>query len=78
MNTLFDLPEPEKQLPKRIEDMHTLYGVTPNKTCGTCNHLIRYKQGTTWFKCGLARQSASTATDWRVKWQACGKWEEIT
>ena len=75
METLFDLPEPEEVLPKRIEDMYALFGKTPNETCGTCNNLIRYSQAATWFKCSLARQSASAATDWRMKWDACGKWE---
>jgi len=47
METLFDLPEPEEVLPKRIEDMYALFGKTPNETCGTCNYLLRYSQAAT-------------------------------
>jgi hypothetical protein len=67
-----------KPLPRRIRDMHAVYGVTQGRTCGHCVHLERYSQGTKWFKCGLSRKSSSVATDWRAGWPACGLFLEET
>jgi hypothetical protein len=66
----------ELALPKRINDMHHLYGKTPGKVCGKCAHFEVLKFGGTYFKCNLNRMSKSIATDWRYRWAACGKFEE--
>lgn len=56
--------------------MHKMYGATADKTCAACVHLYTVKRGQTWFKCDQSKISASTATDWRKGWPACGKYEE--
>lgn len=63
-------------LPKRIRDMHTMFGRRDDQTCGQCALLLRRKSGSgarTYLKCTLNRQSAGAATDWRAGWPACGK-----
>ena len=74
-DTLFPLDPPQQPQPRQISDMHTLYGVTPNRTCAHCVHLRRYHQGATWFKCARANHTAGAATDWRARWPACGLFE---
>lgn len=54
-----------------------VYGPGPDQaTCGDCRHLFR-QGGTagTYYKCELRRVSSGPATDHRVGWQACGKFE---
>jgi threonine dehydratase len=60
---------------KRLEYMHNRYGTALGKKCGDCRHFRAYKMSGTYFKCALYRISSSSATDWRVKWDACGLWE---
>ena len=45
-------------------------------TCKGCLHLRR-TPGTsgTYYKCDLAQLSRGSGTDWRVGWQACGRYE---
>lgn len=69
---LFQLPEPEDVLPKRIRDMHTLYGTRQHLTCKTCKHLRRFALGTAYMKCDRTTYTHSEATDWRANWPACG------
>jgi hypothetical protein len=46
------------------------------ETCGTCEHLLPSGNGNkTWYKCGLVPYTSSIATDIRLKWPACIKWE---
>lgn len=61
--------------PVRLRDMHALYRVAAGHTCGQCVHLVTYHQSSTWFKCTLTVQTASSATDWRKRWPACGAFE---
>ncbi len=64
-------------LPKRITDMHTLYGRQDSQTCGACAMCLRRSyHRKTYFKCVLNRQSRGAATDWRASWPACGKFLE--
>lgn len=56
----------------RIAWMHARHGRTEGQKCGTCEHLLR--DG--YFKCRLYGVSMSAATDWRLKWEACGLWKE--
>lgn len=61
-------------LPKRIRDMHTLYGRNDEHTCGQCALLLRRGANSrTYLKCTLQRNTHGAATDWRAKWPACGK-----
>lgn len=61
-------------LPCILVEMHKRHGVTPAQVCGACLFIDRQgRPGRYWYKCGKARQTASTATDWR-KHGACGLW----
>ena len=54
-----------------------LYGPGPAVTkCKTCTHLFSYEQSKRWYKCDLRKMSHSVATDHRVNWPSCGKYEE--
>lgn len=61
--------------PMRLRQMHAAYGRDPEHTCGQCKHLVARKFGRTYYKCDLTRQTAGPGTDWRVSWEACGKFE---
>lgn len=65
---------------RRINTMHLVYGTTPGKTCKTCANLLS-SEGTmyasrTYYKCMLSKMSHGSATDWRIGWPACGRYEE--
>ena len=84
--TLFELPEETQVLtpvaavePKQLATMHARHGATEGQVCGTCNHLCRGRYNTTvYFKCELYTPwTHGPGTDWRKKWQACGKWERL-
>ena len=62
--------------PRRHGEMVRLYGPCPGRRCGQCAHLVRRRYARTYLKCEVAGETASAATDWRAKWDACGKWEE--
>lgn len=58
---------------RKIEAMHRLYGVYMGKRCGECPHLIEHNfRGFHGYKCAVYGDTCSEATDWRLKWQACG------
>jgi hypothetical protein len=63
-------------LQPRILLMYRLYGVTPEERCKSCRHQIWHTPGTTSFaKCALTKRTSGAATDWRINWPACGRWE---
>lgn len=43
--------------------------------CGSCKHLFAHKWSKTYHKCGIGPVSHGPATDVRVRWPACVKWE---
>jgi hypothetical protein len=54
-----------------------LWGPGPEgKKCKTCDLLHCRQYGKRYYKCGLRRDSACAATDHRVGWAACAKYEE--
>jgi hypothetical protein len=56
--------------------MVKMFGYGPlGEKCGDCIHFKRYRQSKRWFKCSLTIQSGGEATDWRVRWPACGKFK---
>jgi hypothetical protein len=59
--------------PPRLAAMHTLFGVQVGRHCGECCYLRRQSR---WCKCGLQRNTGGQATDWHVRWQACGRFQE--
>lgn len=54
------------------------YGPGPEgRICGDCVHLFaRGDTAGTYYKCDLRRFSNGPATDHRVRWAACAKFEE--
>jgi hypothetical protein len=44
--------------------------------CATCVHLARIIYARTYYKCELRRNTHGPATDHRVRWPACGRYEE--
>lgn len=55
-----------------------VYGDGPEGVkCKTCKHLACNPfHGRRYYKCAYRRVSACAATDHRVNWRACAKWEE--
>ena len=50
-----------------------IYGQSEGNKCGKCIHLLEFAHDRAWFKCNLARVTRSAASDWRKKWDACGR-----
>jgi len=69
------LGAPGKRVSPLMAAMYRMYGKTAGKKCKTCRHLLTKKMGGTYHKCELARITAGPATDWRLRWDACGKYE---
>lgn len=54
-----------------------LYGEGPEgKRCGSCSHLRANVLANTYYKCDLREISGGPLTDHRVRWPACGRYEE--
>jgi len=71
-----DVAEPEEPTPPQIGDMHRFYGRLADHQCWECRHLIAFHYDRAYYKCGLTRWTSGPATDWRLKWTACGAFEE--
>lgn len=72
-------PEPLSTGRRKFETMIQLHGSGPqDKHCKTCRYLcpINY-HGKSFYKCELWRLSHSTATDIKLKQQACGQYKEV-
>lgn len=78
------LIDSNKKVPgkRKAENTHkqllAVYGIKEGETCKNCIFRIRFSQGSkTWSKCkiGNPQMEGHIATDWRVAWQACGKFE---
>lgn len=66
---------PEPPIAPQIKQMYNAYGRTPGEKCKNCVYLERIPGHTkTYFKCKLTKQTNGPATDWRLHWEACGKW----
>jgi len=66
----------DPSLPERIRVMRAMYGKRDDKKCRTCKFLEHYKQSASWMKCKFSKHTGGTATDWKARWPACGKFEE--
>lgn len=89
MDTLFEFEEDQPQEPKPLKDWSgnpipvsdnpcvRLYGAMEGKKCKDCKHLIRdYYHGTTYIKCELRKMTRGAASDHRVRWDACKRFEQ--
>ena len=58
---------------KKIDAMHAHFGVVPDKVCKDCSNFIhgRYRTRTI-SKCTVYGATHSEASDWRMKYVACG------
>lgn len=62
----------KQYLNKKIDAMHNHYGYSDG-ICGDCPHFVRFRyHDNVLLKCRAYGLSHSEATDWRVKWPACG------
>ena len=75
------LPAQHTASPDRtINPCLALYGVGPeNALCGSCTH-CRYRPQRNptvrYWKCDLRTLTNGRATDHKVRWQACGRYEQ--
>lgn len=67
------------RLNKPLAFMWNKFGAGPEgRTCKDCVRLRANVTGSrrTYYKCGFYGVSSSEATDWRLRWPACGIFEE--
>lgn len=63
---------------RKIEAMYSTFGVFVGKTCEDCPHMIEHLyHGKRYYKCRIYGDSASEATDWRLKWTACWAFDKM-
>lgn len=59
---------------RKIAKMHEMFGFTMGEKCKTCSHL---KGGVNEYrKCEVYGDTRSEATDWALKYDACGLWNK--
>jgi hypothetical protein len=44
------------------------------QTCGSCDHLVHRRLGSTYLKCDLTPMSGGASSDIRAHWPACISW----
>jgi hypothetical protein len=60
-----------------IQKMHLIYGGrTSAAKCGACVHLKVHQCSHVYFKCEIYSVTRGMATDWRVGYDACGKFKQ--
>lgn len=59
-----------------IQVMYDLFGRDEKHKCKECSNLERLSEGSSRFKCKVWGYSASSASDFRKKWDACGKFNK--
>lgn len=58
---------------RKIDAMHRLFGVIPEKRCEDCSNLIKGRYHNMFLrKCTVYGATHSEASDWRKKYVACG------
>ena len=72
----FGQPAPPAIGSNYLRDLHRAYGATPGKHCADCTFLQRIQMGSRFLKCARSHPTASSATDWRARWPACGLYQE--
>jgi hypothetical protein len=53
-----------------------LYGKIEGKACRQCQNCQKKHYYAKAYVCGLMKRQTGPGTDWRVKWPACGKFQE--
>ena len=58
---------------RKIDAMHSRFGVIPDKRCGDCSNLMHIcYRSKNLKKCKVYGVTHSEASDWRLKYTACG------
>ena len=57
---------------RKIELMHRQFGVIEGKTCGECSNLTEHRYDKLYRKCKVYGETSSEASDWAMRWKACG------
>lgn len=57
---------------RKIDLMHKLFGELSGRHCKDCKHLKSHLMNRKYYKCECYGDTPSEATDWRLKWVACG------
>lgn len=80
-----DQPQQQKKKLKgnaAVKNAHALllqlHGEVAGQRCKTCVHLYGKAFSKVYYKCKQFKDTSGPGTDWRINWQACGKWEEDT
>ncbi len=69
-------PVPPKSVIRTMR-MIARHGPGPDGAkCKTCAHLIYHEANKRYYKCLLYGDTASMATDWRCRQDACGQYQE--
>ena len=56
----------------KIDSMHLTYGAKEGCRCGDCCNLVSLQHSRICYKCLAYGMTGSRASDWRMKWVACG------
>lgn len=76
------LPRHKRPLNYRAVVSHAqlikIHGKSPGNKCGDCALLYHRHLANTYYKCKLAPITRGIGTDWRKRWQACGKFKPET
>lgn len=75
LKPLLEAEAQRKKKARKIERMHVIYGKREGAKCGDCVHFYGVSYANTYYKCRLFGDSHGPATDWRVRFVACGKFE---
>lgn len=70
--------QPRGRGPSPHQQMLRAYGQRRGFACRDCEHLVATSKNATYYKCGRYGVTSGSATDWRLKWAACGlfQWRE--
>ena len=72
---IFIMPPQKKQ---RLKNLMLIGGSGPEgKRCKHCKHLFVKRMGNKYFKCALRQNTNGPATDHRMNYQACWKFEPL-
>ncbi len=66
----------EHEMSRKIDAMHERFGQHEGK-CIDCGNLKCRVYDKRYYKCAVYGISSSTATDWRLSWDACGMYNTL-
>lgn len=77
-NSTIPMAMQQPPLARKQNPCISLYGPGPTAAlCRTCSHLIRSKpRAHTYYKCELRTITGGAATDHRLRWPACARYQE--